>query len=438
MSEEVRTAEPAPAESFEAQASATGLVLPRRRRLHPWLAVGVVALLVGTSVGIGDLTGWAIGPRSPHDVLGVYGPDQCAHAPSYLSVHLTATVSSAVGLNLAGALNSWGAEFSNWSGDCVHLAGSTSLGDGYVPDLAGKDVDLVATDAAPNATDHAALPATVDLVPEGGAPVAIAYDLPGLAAPLRLDGAALAGLYNGTISSWNDPEIAALNPSLSLAGLPPVTPVYRSTSAGVNLAFTTFLADSSAGWNRSVGAGPTVAWPSGVAAGNASLMESRIASTPGAVGYLEAPGPLSKNVSEAEVENPAGAFLLPSPGGASAAVAAQQNGSAAKARDWSNVSLIDAPGADSYPIVTFVYFALYQDLGKAYSGALSLTNATWLLSFLWWLAGDAGSDVREFGLGTLPAAVVSLDDQTLEAVTYNGGSLLENNEGGEGGETGEF
>jgi phosphate transport system substrate-binding protein len=423
---------------FEDQASAAGLVLPRRTRLNPWLALGIVVVIVGASVGIGDLTGWAIGPRSGQGPPGLLGVQNCVGVPSYLSVYLSGAVSEHGDPALASALKTWGGEFSNWSGGCVHIDPNVSAGDGYVPELAAKQADFVATAAIPNESDRAALPAGIDLVPEAVTPIAVVYDLPGLTAPLRLNGSVIAGLYDGSITSWDDPAVAELNPTINLSGAPAVTAVHRSDAADINLPFTTYLAESSSAWNGSIGAGTQVAWPPGISADGAAAMAADISSTVGAVGYLEATGSLPANGSEAMIQNPTGAFTVPDPYGASAAAVAVENSTAVKSDDWSNVSLVNARGTDSYPITTLAFFALYHDLGKAYSGTLSPTNGSWLLTFLWWLAADAQSDTSALGFGPLPSAFAALSEQTLENVTYDGSSLLEGGEGGGGGETGEF
>jgi len=438
MEEDGSAAAPTADASFEQAASRAGLVLPPRRRLNPWLAVGIVVVLVGASVGIGDLTGWAIGPRETGTV-GIYGAQQCANVPSYLSVYLTVSVSAHADPALHDALAGWATDFSEWSGGCVHVVDDSGTGDGYVPDLASDRVEAVVSSALPDVTDRGSLGSAVSLFPEAANPISIVYDLPGLTGPLRLTGSVLAGLFDGAITSWDDPSIATLNPGADLGSAPPVTPVYRSDASGANAALTGFLATSSPTWNRSVGVGEQPAWPDGLAANGSAAMSAALAATPGAVGYLEAGEAVPANSSVALIENPAGEFVAPSPVGASAAAAAHENGSAAKRGDWANDSLVASAGASSYPITEFVYFAVYHDLGTAYSDRVSMTNATWLLTFLWWLAVDAGSDVRAAGLGAVPTTIVGLDEVGLENVTYNGGSLLENNEGGsEGGETGEF
>ncbi len=429
--------EAASRDAFAEQAAATGLVLPRRARVNPWLAIGFSVIVIGGSIGVGEITNWAIGPRDPYGSPSIFTAHDCVGVPPSLATYLTGAVSQDADPDLIASLAALGVDFSNWSGGCVHVDPTTSLGDGYVPELSERAVDFAATSAVPNVTDRSDLGSTVDLMPQSVVPVAVVYDLPGLPSGLHLNGSVLAEMYDGTISSWNDPAVVALNPGVNFSGAPPLTVYYRSDAADTNLPFTAFLAQSSASWNASIGEGSQVAWPAGVAAGSAAAMSADIAATPGALGYVDVNGSSPVNASEAMLENPAGSFVPPTPANASAAAAALAGSSAMKNRDWGAVSLIDAPGSASYPISYLSYVALYQDLGYAYSGTISQTNATWLVTFFWWLAADAQNYTGALGLGSLPSGLVTLDEEQLENVTYDGLSLLEGAEGSETDETGE-
>jgi phosphate transport system substrate-binding protein len=405
--------------------------------LDPWLAIGLVVIVVAASIGLGELTGWAVGPRETNPP-GLFGVQNCVRVPSAVSVLIPGAVSAHADGALVGAFLSWGREFSNSSGECVHIEPVTSWSDAYTPDLAAREVDFGATGALPNSSDLAALGSTIDLVPEAVVPLAIMYNLPGLPNALRLDGSVLAGLYDGAITSWNNSAVTALNPGVDLSSAPPVTALHRSDPADSNLPFTTFLAESNATWNASIGEGSRVSWPGGVAVGSTAQMAADLATIPGAVGYLEADGGTPANASDAMVENPAGSFVPPTGSGATAAAAALENSTVMESRDWGNLSLIDAPGTSSYPITYMAYVALFHDLGTAYSGAMSLTNASWLVSFLWWLGANTQSDTGVLGLGALPSPLVTLNEKALENLQFRGTSILEGGESGGGGETGEF
>jgi ABC-type phosphate transport system substrate-binding protein len=166
-------------------------------------------------------------------------------------------------------------------------------------------------------------------------------------------------------------------------------------------------------------------------------MAAAVASTPGSVGYLGSEVPVLGSVRAASIQTPAGTFVGPGEGNVTAAGAALSSARAIVERDWANASLVDAPGASSYPMVELVFATVYRDLGIAYLGNLSLTNATWLLSFFWWSIANGTVDTPLAGWAPLPGALGATGDQILENETYDGHPILESTESG-GGETGEF
>jgi ABC-type phosphate transport system substrate-binding protein len=330
-----------------------------------------------------------------------------------------------------------GSSFSNWSGGCVHVEVAVSSGDGYRPELSDRQSLFVAGTSTPTPLDRSALPQAAVVIPGALDTVEIIYDLPGISTPLRLSGSVLAGIYLGTISSWSDPRITSLNPGVDLSGAPPITPVYRDDAAPVNQAVTTFLAAANSSWASSIGSGPAVAWPAGVAASGPAAMASEVAAEPGAVGYLESVLSTPVGVQVASLQSAEGAFVLPTPTNATSAAAALASSPPFTSQDWANASVVDAPGTGSYPLVELAYTTMYKDPGTAYGGNLSRTNATWLLSFLWWMVTNASTVAPALGLAPLPEALVVLAQQDLENVTYDGSPVLEAEEPG-GGETGEF
>jgi hypothetical protein len=137
----------------------------------------------------------------------------------------------------------------------------------------------------------------------------------------------------------------------------------------------------------------------------------------------------------ANIEDRAGDFASPTDVDAWVAAESVTNSTAALANNWSALSLANATAVDSYPLAVFSYVALYTDLGVAYSGTLSLTNASWLLGYVYWLTAE----VSVAPLPTLyeTAAVTVLNNETFDGTKIMN---LENEatEGSEGGETGEF
>jgi phosphate transport system substrate-binding protein len=123
-------------------------------------------------------------------------------------------------------------------------------------------VDFGASDAALNDEQLKEMPPLVQ-IPESAGPVCITYNLPDLKSPLRLSPAVLAGIYLGTIKTWQDPQIRTDNPGVNLPKTAIVV-AHRSDGSGTTNIFTTYLAAVSPQWEKKVGKGLAVSWPVGV------------------------------------------------------------------------------------------------------------------------------------------------------------------------------
>ncbi|HTW55587.1 MAG TPA: hypothetical protein VMG36_03970 [Thermoplasmata archaeon] len=424
--------------SFAREAARVGLALPRAHPLNVWLALGIVVVIVAAAVGVGEYTGWAVGPRHATGGLTLYGAQDCSAAIAPVTVNLSGAVAADAGTPWANAFQGLGSDFAQWTGGCVTVAVAPSAGDGYVPDLSDRATYFAAAALPPNASDRASLPAAVATVPSALVAIEVVYDLPGVAAPLHLNASVIAGIYDGTVTAWDSPAITALNPGVDLAAAPSLTPLYRSGASAVNLPFTTYLADGSPTWSTDVGHGASVPWPVGVGTANATEMAAVISATPGAIGYVESIAPTPANGTVAALASDDGTFVLPTAPTVAAAATAVAGSTAVTHHDWANLSVVDAPGASSYPIVEVAYATMYSNLGTAYGSALSFTNATWLVSFFWWLVGNSSTSITPLGFTPLPSAYETIGHSILANETYNSIYLAGDNESGEGGETGEF
>jgi phosphate transport system substrate-binding protein len=415
---------------FAEEARVAGLVLPSPHRASPWLSITIIVVVIGSAVGIGAFTGWTDLKVPTVQTIPLYGAQNCGPTP----LDLPGTVAAGLGTSFVSWLSNDGTQITNQTGGCVHLDVSSSAGDGFVPELSGLRVDFVAASGPPSPSEAAALPSLVSVYPVALNPVAVAYNLPGVETGLRLNGSILAGIYSGVIRSWDSPEIAGLNPSTDLADAPVMTVLYESTPNPSNAVFTQFLADSSPSWNTTVGAGPTVAWPAGTAVNSSEELLDRLASTPGTIGYVELFNGSAGPSQVAQLANSAETFTSPNVTGTEAAAASDAGLASVVARDWSNVSLVNAPGNQSYPLDQLSYIGVYHNLSAAYGGSLTRTNASWLMTFLWWISESTA-------FAPLPVPFFLAAVQTLTNVTYDGTPILQvqDPEGGEnGGETGEF
>lgn len=194
----------------------------------------------------------------------------------------------------------------------------------------------------------------------------VSYNLPGVTEHLKLDGKVLSAMYRGTVKTWNDPQIAALNPGVNLPATP-VIPLHRSDGSGDTFLFTQYLAKQDPdGWGKSPGVGTTVEFPAVPGAqaqddadGRAGMLNG-CAASPGCVtyhgtGYIDVAH--QKGLGEAQLGNAAGNFLLAD----AQSVAAEAASLASQTPPNQSISLINGPAGDGYPIVNYLYAIVYSN-----------------------------------------------------------------------------
>jgi phosphate transport system substrate-binding protein len=427
MDPESRPVPEAPEDAFAREAAATGLVLPERRPFDVWGAVAIAVALVVIAAGIGEVTGW-INLRSNPPPTG-FQYLTCSGTPIEIDGAVAANLDPSVGAWLESA----GGSLSQSVGGCVAVSVTNSTSSAPAGVLSDHAAKFAATYVGPGIPTGSSSPSEVAVVPAGLSAVAVVYNLPNISQPLNLSGALLAGIFSGSVRSWDSPGIAALNPGLSLSGLPPISVHYDGGSTAMNAVFTEFLSNSNSTWNTTIGTGETVAWPAGSAVGSDAAMLATVGGTVGAVGYIDLLGNAPPGVEVAQIGDAAGSFVAPDAITAWIAAESFANSSVVLHGQWSNVSLLGATATDSYPISWLTYVGFYHDLGTAYGGALSLTNATWMLEFVYWLT--EGST-----LAPLPTVFSTAAASELNNETYDGTPIVpSDSESGEsGGETGEF
>src|SRR5206468_4171173 len=137
---------------------------------------------------------------------------------------------------------------------------------------------------------------------------ALVYNLPGVAAGLRLTPAAVSGIYLGKILNWNDRQIAASNPGVALPAAP-ILAVHRSDGSGTTNIFTLYLSAVSGPWKELVGANTSVSWPSGIGGKGNEGVAGLVRQTPGAIGYVELAYAKQNKLAIASLRNKAGNFV---------------------------------------------------------------------------------------------------------------------------------
>ena len=356
-----------------------------------------------------------------------------------------------IALNGAGAtfpfplIDTWRVEYQNVN-PSVSLNYQSIGSGGGVKQFTERTVDFGASDAPLTGNETQALPAPAVHIPETIGSVVAAYNINGVPEKgLKLTGPVLADIFRGTITTWNDPRITELNPDLQLPS-ENIVVAHRSDGSGTTFVWTSYLSIVSPEWSQTVGAGKSVEWPAGLGAPGNEGVANTISSTPNSIGYVELAYALTTGMDYAFIQNGAGNFVEPSlnstqaaveaavlSGGTSANATTSDNSTSATnvtgtqnmtsvnlpagSESWESVSLLDAPGADSYPIASFSYLLLYQDLSTNID---SIEKASALVGFIQWAITDAHQFADELSYLPLPDSVVQHNMQTLESLTFQG------------------
>jgi phosphate transport system substrate-binding protein len=278
--------------------------------------------------------------------------------------------------------------------------------------ISARQVNFGAADVPMTAAEQAAAqggPITQVPVDLGGEGIAYNLSLPA-GARLHLTGAVLAGIYLGQITRWNDPAITALNPGIAL---PPaaITVVHRSDGSGTTYIFSNYLSSISPAWASKVGTGKTLNWPTGEGAEGNGGVATTVYSTPFSIGYIEQAYSKGLLLPFAAIRNQAGNYVIPS-AQTVAADAAQKPAIAP-----TDFSIVNEPGAASYPISGYSWALVYT---RQPSQATGLA----LVTMLDWLTHDGQAYAAANGYVPLPPQIQQLARTMLQQVTGPTGTHL--------------
>ena len=221
-----------------------------------------------------------------------------------------------------------------------------------------------------------------------------AYNIPGVAAELKFTPEALAGIFLGKISTWNDPAIAKVNPGVNLPNQPIIV-IHRSDGSGTTYIWTDYLSKVSPDWQSQVGKGTSVKWPVGLGGKGNEGVAGMIRQMQGSIGYIELIYAISNKISYGIVKNAAGSFVKASLDSVTAAAASVKSMPA----DF-RVSITNAPGKDAYPISSFTWLLIPEQSKDAGKGKI-------LADFLTWMVDDGQKMTAELAYAPLPESVVA-------------------------------
>jgi len=309
-------------------------------------------------------------------------------------------------------LRHWAAAYHQQHGNVSITTAATGSGKGIAEATAGA-VDIGASDAYLSSGDLVTNPAMLN-IPLAVSAQQVNYNLPGLRASthLKLNGKVLAEMYQGSITSWNDPRIAAINPGVALPRLR-VVPLHRADSAGDTFLFTSYLSTQDASWDRVTGFGTTVNWPPVPGARAETHNTGMVAgcrATPGCVAYVGIAylsSALAGGLGYAALRNAPGAYEAPTPRTIGAAVASFVSSTP----ENETISMVDGPAVTGYPIVNYEYAIVsIRQHGAA--------KARDIKAFLHW-AVTTGNGPQYLGLvrfQPLPPSVVALSDAQIAKI----------------------
>jgi phosphate transport system substrate-binding protein len=191
---------------------------------------------------------------------------------------------------------------------------------------------------------------------------------------LRVTGPVLAEMFMGKISKWNDPKLAALNPGKKLPDTT-ITVVHRADGSGTTFNWTDYLSSVSKDWADSVGKGAAVKWPAPTSVGGKGNegVAANVSRTKGSIGYVEYAYAKKNNIAVMQLQNKDGKFVMPGDDTFSAAAAGA---------DWFSVpgmglSIVNQPGANSYPVVTASFILMYKEPSNKAESAEVLKFFDW-------------------------------------------------------------
>src|SRR3954470_3286703 len=217
---------------------------------------------------------------------------------------------------------------------------------GGIRQLSEQTVDFGASAAPMSDAEMAkAKGGPVAHIPTALGAVTMVYNLPGVTSPIKLTGDVIAGIFQGQITKWNDPRIAALNTGVKLPATD-ILVVHRSDGSGTSYVFTDYLAGVSPAWATKPGKGKEVQWPVGLGAKGNEGVAGQVKQTPGAIGYVELAYANQNKLSAALLKNAGGEFIAPSVDAVTAAAA----GAAAKLAPTTDyrISIVNSAGKGAY------------------------------------------------------------------------------------------
>jgi phosphate transport system substrate-binding protein len=303
-------------------------------------------------------------------------------------------------LNGAGATfpypmySKWFSKYHDAHPDIQFNYQSIGSGGGIRQVLAGT-VDFGASDGP--MTDEQLAQAKIKIlhVPTVLGAVVPAYNVSGISGEIKFTPEALAGIFLGKITNWNDKALASANPGVTFPRDEPIVVIHRSDGSGTTFIFTDYLSKVSSDWQSQAGKGTSVKWPVGLGGKGNEGVAGMIRQMQGSIGYIELIYAVQNKITYGTVKNAAGDFVKASLDSVTAAAASVKSMPA----DF-RVSITNAPGKDAYPISSFTWLLIPAQSKDAAKGKI-------IADFLNWMVDDGQKMTADLTYAPLPASVAT-------------------------------
>jgi phosphate transport system substrate-binding protein len=283
---------------------------------------------------------------------------------------------------------------------------------GGIRQLINKTVDFGGSDAIMSEEDAKGAKAAVLHVPICAGAVVLTYNLTGNP-DLKLTGEIVAAIFEGKITKWSDPKIAAENQGVKVPDLP-IMVVHRSDGSGTTFIFSDYLSKVSKDWSGKVGAGTSLNWPAGLGAKGNPGVAGLVKQTPGSIGYVELIYALQNKMPYASIRNSTGRFIKPTLPSTSAAMEIDLP-------DHMKVSLTNTAAPDGYPLAGFTWVLLYRE--QAY-GDRAEAKAKDLVRLIWWMTHEGQKYAEPMQYAPLTKKAVQKVESLIRSVTFNGKAIM--------------
>jgi phosphate transport system substrate-binding protein len=303
-------------------------------------------------------------------------------------------------LNGAGATfpypmySKWFSKYHDAHPDIQFNYQSIGSGGGIRQVLAGT-VDFGASDGPMSDEQLAQAKTKILHVPTVLGAVVPAYNVSGVSGEIKFTPEALAGIFMGKITNWNDKAIASANPGVSFPKDEPIVVIHRSDGSGTTFIFTDYLSKVSSDWQSQTGKGTSVKWPVGLGGKGNEGVAGMIRQMQGSIGYIELIYAVQNKIAYGTVRNAAGEFVKASLDSVTAAAASVKSMPA----DF-RVSITNAPGKDAYPISSFTWLLIPAQSKDAAKGKM-------IADFLSWMVDDGQKMTADLTYAPLPESVAA-------------------------------